>query len=55
MKKEELKAFFKKISKFSLDDIISINKTFISTSLSVNYCRNNLGERWIIQYLRNIL
>ena len=47
--KEELKAFFKKISKFSLDNIISIDETSISTSLSVNYCRYNLGERCIIK------
>lgn len=47
--KEELKAFFKKISKFSLDNIISIDETSVSTSLSVNYCRNNLGERCIIK------
>ena len=47
--KEELKAFFKKISKFSLDDIISIDETSVSTSLSVNYCRNDLGKRCIIK------
>ena len=40
---------FKKISKFSLDNIISIDETSVSTSLSVNYCRNNLGERCIIK------
>ena len=47
--KEELKTFFKKISKFSLDDIISIDETSVSTSLSVNYCRNDLGKRCIIK------
>ena len=47
--KEELKAFFKKISKFSLDNIISIDETSVSTSLSVNYCRNDLGKRCIIK------
>ena len=34
----ELKAFFKEIKKFNLDDIISIDETSVSTSLGFNYC-----------------
>ena len=47
--KEELKAFFKVIEKFKLNDIISIDETSISTSLGFNYCRNYLGKRCIIK------
>lgn len=42
MKKAELKAFFKEIKKFNLDDIISIDETSVSTSLGFNYCRDEL-------------
>ena len=45
----ELQAFFKEIKKFSLDDIISIDETSLSTSLGFNYCRNELGKRCIIK------
>ena len=47
--KAELKAFFKEIKKFSLDNIISIDETSLSTSLGFNYCRNELGKRCIIK------
>jgi transposase len=47
--KAELKAFFKEIKKFSLDNIISIDETSVSTSLGFNYCRNDLGKRCIIK------
>ena len=47
--KEELIKFFNEIKKYKLDDIISIDETSISTSLSVNYCRNDLGKRCIIK------
>jgi hypothetical protein len=49
MKKLKLSSFFKVIAQFSLDDIISIDETSISTSLSFNYCRNELGKRCIIK------
>ena len=47
--KAELKAFFKEIKKFSLDNIILIDETSLSTSLGFNYCRNELGKRCIIK------
>jgi transposase len=47
--KEELKEFFKEVSKFKLDDIVSIDETSVSTSLGFNYCRNYLGKRCIIK------
>jgi transposase len=45
----ELKAFFKEVKKFTLDNIISIDETSLSTSLGFNYCRNDLGKRCIIK------
>ena len=48
-KKQELKDFFEVIKQYKLDDIISIDETSISTSLSFNYCRNFLGKRCIIK------
>ena len=45
----ELKDFFREIKNFNLDDIISIDETSVSTSLSFNYCRNELGQRCIIK------
>jgi len=45
--KEELKNFFDKIKEFNIDDIISINESSVSTSLSFNYCREKLGVRCI--------
>ena len=47
--KQELKDFFEVIKQYKLDDIISIDETSISTSLSFNYCRNFLGKRCIIK------
>ena len=51
----ELKAFFKEIKKYNLDDIISIDETSVSTSLGFNYCRNELGERCIIKTDNNAI
>jgi len=58
--KAELKIFYDTIKKYKLKDIISIDETSISTSLSYNYCRNDLGKRCLIKtditmYLKNIL
>jgi transposase len=47
--KQELKDFFEVIKKYKLDDIISIDESSVSTSLSFNYCRNSLGKRCIIK------
>ena len=44
-----MKTFYKEIKKYKLDNIISIDETSISTSLSVNYCREELGKRCIIK------
>ena len=51
--KAELKEFYKNIKKYKLDDIISIDETSISTSLSVNYCRDTIGKRCIIKTTDN--
>ena len=42
--KKELKIFYNKVSKYSLDKIISLDETSISPSLSFNYCRGELGK-----------
>lgn len=47
--KAELKAFFKEVEKFNLDNILSIDETSLSTALGFNYCRNDLGKRCIIK------
>lgn len=47
--KHELKTFFNIVNKFSLNDIISIDETSISTSMGFNYCRNYLGKRCIVK------
>jgi len=44
---QELKEFFDVINKFKLEDIISIDETYVSTSLTHNYCRAFLGKRCI--------
>ena len=44
---QELKEFFDVINKFKLEDIISIDETSVSTSLTYNYCRAFLGDRCI--------
>lgn len=46
--KAEFKKFYKEVEKYKLDDIICIDETSISTSLSVNYCREDLGKRCIV-------
>lgn len=45
--KEELKAFFKVIEKYKLKNIICLDETSVSPSLSFNYCREKLGDRCI--------
>jgi len=45
--KEEIKQFFNFIKKFNINDIISIDESSVSTSLSFNYCREKLGKRCI--------
>jgi transposase len=47
--KAELKIFYDTIKKYKLKNIISIDETSISTSLSYNYCRNDLGKRCLIK------
>ena len=50
---QELKAFFDVIGKFNLEDIISIDETSVSTSLTHNYCRAFLGDRCIKKTTNN--
>jgi transposase len=51
--KEELKEFFDVINKFKLEDIISIDETSVSTSLTHNYCRAFLGDRCVKKTTNN--
>lgn len=51
--KEELKEFFDAINKFKLEDIISIDETSVSTSLTHNYCRAFLGDRCVKKTTNN--
>ena len=51
--KQELKGFFDVINKFKLEDIISIDETSVSTSLTHNYCRAFLGERCVKKTTNN--
>ena len=51
--KEELKIFFDVINKFKLEDIISIDETSVSTSLTHNYCRAFLGDRCVKKTTNN--
>ena len=50
---QELKEFFDVISKFKLEDIISIDETSVSTSLTHNYCRAFLGDRCVKKTTNN--
>ena len=50
---QELKEFFDVINKFKLEDIISIDETLVSTSLTHNYCRAFLGDRCIKKTTNN--
>ena len=50
---KELKDFFDVINKFKLEDIISIDETSVSTSLTHNYCRAFLGERCVKKTTNN--
>ena len=51
--KQELKEFFDVINKFKLKDIISVDETSVSTSLTHNYCRAFLGDRCIKKTTNN--
>lgn len=50
---QELKYFFDVINKFKMEDIISIDETSVSTSLTHNYCRAFLGDRCIKKTTNN--
>ena len=50
---QEMKEFFNEISKFKLQDIISIDETSVSTSLTHNYCRAFLGDRCVKKTTNN--
>ena len=50
---QELKEFFDVINKFKLEDIISIDETSVSTSLTHNYCRAFLGDRCVKKTTNN--
>jgi len=52
-KKQELQQFFNVINKFSLEDIISIDETSVSTSLTHKYCRAYLGDRCVKKTTNN--
>jgi hypothetical protein len=43
--KEEVKKFFKKIKKYKLKDIISIDETSIQPGMVKEYCRETKGKR----------
>jgi len=51
--KQELQQFFNVINKFSLEDIISIDETSVSTSLTYKYCRAYLGDRCVKKTTNN--
>ena len=48
-----MKEFFDVINQFKLEDIISIDETSVSTSLTHNYCRAFLGDRCIKKTTNN--
>ena len=50
---QELKEFFDVINKFKLEDIISIDETSVSTTLTHNYCRAFLGDRCVKKTTNN--
>ena len=47
--KKELKAFYKEISEYSLNKIISLDETSISPSLIIEYSKCFLGKRCVIK------
>ena len=47
--KKELKTFYKEISKYSLNKIISLDETSISPALIMEYSKCSLGKRYIIK------
>ena len=53
--KQELQQFFNVINKFSLEDIISIDETSVSTSLTYKYCRAYLGDRCVKKTTNNVV
>jgi len=47
--KKELKVFYKEISKYSIDDIISIDETSLNTDETRKYCYEDIGKRCVIK------
>ena len=47
--KKDLKAFYKEISKYSLNKIISLDETSISPALIIEYSKYSLGKRCVIK------
>jgi len=47
--KKELKAFYKEISKYSLNKIISLDETSISPALIMEYSKCPLGKRCVVK------
>jgi len=47
--KKELKAFYKEISKYSLNKIISLDETSISPALIMEYSKCSLGKRCVVK------
>ena len=47
--KKELKAFYKEISKYSLNKIISLDETSISPALIMEYSMCSLGKRCVVK------
>ena len=47
--KKELNAFYKEISKYSLNKIISLDETSISPALIIEYSKCSLGKRCIVK------
>lgn len=47
--KKELKAFYKEVSKYSLDKIISLDETSISPAMYLSYSKCALGKRCVVK------
>ena len=47
--KKELKVFYKEISKYSLNKIISLDETSISPALIMEYSKCSLGKRCVVK------
>jgi transposase len=48
-KKKELEAFYKKVSKYSLNKIICLDETSIQSAMMLEYSRCDLGKRCVIK------